>query len=358
VRGEQRRRRILHILHILGACLLVAGLVGPAAANAGPRAVHLVYIRGAGAERCPSQAELQQGVVARLGRDPFWGRGARPVWITISRSGTQLVATIAAQPENGGAAQVHAVTSRRGECTELASAVELALAIAIDPLAVEGRRSEAPPDVAEPSGPPTGPAAAPSGSVGPPPEAPEPSALVTAQPSATPDATSARDRHWFVGAELLLSVGTGPGAAPGFALALGARRGDWSLTLEARADYPTEVPVANGVGTVAAAPILAAAVPCRHLGWLAACAVATAGVLRGSARGGGLLDARSEVTPYCAAGARVAAELPFGARFALGAHFDLLATLTPTHLDIAQEEVWRTPVVSGTVGLSAIERFR
>jgi hypothetical protein len=132
-RGNRRRQ------HMLGACLLVAGLIGSAAANAGPRAVHLVYNRGAGAEQCPSQAELQQGIIARLGRDPFWGHGARQVWITISRSGTELVATIAAQPEDGGAAQVRAVTSRRAACAELASAVELALAIAIDPVAAAGR---------------------------------------------------------------------------------------------------------------------------------------------------------------------------------------------------------------------------
>jgi hypothetical protein len=348
VRDGRRWRRC-----VLRAGLLVAGLLGAAAANAGPVAVHLVYNRGAGAERCPSQAELQEGVIARLGRDPFWGRGARPVWITISRSGTQLVATIAAQPEDGGAAQVRAVTSRHNDCAELASTVELALAIAIDPAALDGPPSNNPSDAAERLLPPS-PSPHPIAS---PPEASQHSAEVTAEATKIPgraNAPSARDRHWFVGAELLLSAGIAPNPAPGFALALGARRGDWSLTLEGRADYPTEVPALNGA--VAAAPILAAAVPCRHLRWLAACAVVTGGALRGSARGN-LLDAHAEVTPYCAAGARVAAELPFGARFALGAHLDLLATLTPTHLEVAQYEAWRTPPVSGTLGVSAIERF-
>jgi hypothetical protein len=334
---------------VLSAGLVVATLVGSAVAGADPRAVHLVYIRGAGAERCPSQAELQQGVIARLGRDPFWGRGARPVWITITRSGAQLVATIAAQAEDGGAAQVRAVTSRRGECAELASAVELALAIAIDPVAVEGRPTEAPGPVAEPLVTPSAPAV----STAPPPQPPEAAALVAAQPHATPEARTVRDRHWFVGAELLLSAGTGPRTSPGFALALGARRGDWSLALEGRADYPIEMPVDGGA--IAAAPLLAAVVPCYHVRSLAACAVTTAGVLVGAARG--LPGARTEVTPYWAAGARLAAELPVGARFALGAHFDLMATLTPTHLQVDQTQLWQTPVLSGTFGLSAIERF-
>jgi hypothetical protein len=330
---------------MLGACLLAASVVGSAAANAGPRAVHLVYNRGAGAEQCPSQAELQQGIIARLGRDPFWGRGARQVWITISRSGTELVATIAAQAEDGGAAQVRAVTSRRAECGELASAVELALAIAIDPVAAMGRPSEAPADIAEPFEPPS----APTGSVAP---APGAAALGTARRAATPEARGGRDLHWFVGAGLLLSTGAGPGTSAGLALDLGARRGAWSLTLEGRVDDPTE---ADG-GAISAAPILAAAVPCYHVRWLAACAVAAAGILRGSARDD-LPGAHVDMTAYCAAGARIAAELPVGGRFALGAHVDLLATLTPTHLRVDQAEVWGTPVASATLGLSAIERF-
>ena len=345
-RGDRWRRRTL------GTCLLVAGLIGSAAANAGPRAVHLVYIRGAGAEQCPSQAELQQGIIARLGRDPFWGQGARQMWITISRSGTELVATIAAQADDGGAAQVRAVTSRRAECVELASAVELAIAIAIDPLATMGRPSEAPGDVAGPFEPPS----APPGSVAPAsgaPGAPEAAPLVALQRTATPQARGAGHRRWFVGAGLLLSTGAGTGTSPGFALDVGARQRDWSLTLEGRVDYPTEV--VGGGRAVGAAPILAAAVPCYHVRWLAACAVAAAGILRGSARD--LPGARVEVTPYCAAGARLAAELPISARFALGAHFDALATLTPTHLQIYQAEVWHTPVGSMTLGLSATERF-
>ena len=341
---DRRRRRLL------AACLLTAGFVGSSSANAGPRAVHLVYNRGAGAEQCPSQAELQQGIIARLGRDPFWGRGARQMWITISRSGTELVATIAAQAEDGGAAQVRAVTSRRAECVELASAVELAVAIAIDPGAALGRPSEAPGDVAEPFEPPS----ALPGSVAPAPRAPEAAALVAVQRTAKPEARSARDRHWFVGAGLLLTAGAGPGPSAGFALGLGARQRDWSLTVEGRVDYPTEQAVKGG-GAVGAAPILGEAVPCYHVHWFAACVVAAAGTLRGSARD--LPDARADLTPYLAAGARLAAELPVNARFTVGAHFDLLATLTPTHLQVDQMEVWRTPVAFGTLGFSAIERF-
>ena len=44
------------------------------------------------------------------------------------------------------------------------------------------------------------------------------------------------------------------------------------------------------------------------------------------------------MTAYVAAGARIAAELPMADRLALGAHFDLLATLTPTHLWVDQTE--------------------
>jgi hypothetical protein len=65
--------------------------------------------------------------------------------------------------------------------------------------------------------------------------------------------------------------------------------------------------MAEGDGAVSAAPILAAAVPRYHLRWFAACAVGAAGALRGSARN--LSRARVDLTPYLAAGAKVAAEL-------------------------------------------------
>lgn len=132
------------------------------------------------------------------------------------------------------------------------------------------------------------------------------------------------------------------------------RRRAWSLAIEGRADYPNEVTAKGGM--VAAAPILGAAVPCYHVRWFAGCALAAAGALRGSARD--LPGARGQVTPYLAAGARLAAELAVSARFALGLHLDVLGTLTPTHLWAAETEVWHTPPLSGTLGLSVVEHFQ
>ncbi|HVT10238.1 MAG TPA: hypothetical protein VHO67_22415 [Polyangia bacterium] len=334
----------------VNAFLLVVSL-GEATAHAGESAVHLVYMRGAGAERCPSQAELQQGVIARLGRDPFWGGGARPVWLTISRSGAELVATIAVQAEDGGPAQVRAVTSRRHECAELAAAVELALAIAIDPDAALGVSPAAPSDSPERVERASRPARLPDPAAG----ASESPTRVTSTPGRTAAAGDASGYGWFAGAALLVSSGSAPALSAGVALDVGARRRDWSLMLEGRADYPSEAPMRNGAGAVAASPVLAAVVPCRHLRWFAGCLVAAAGMLFGSARG--VPDAHVDVTPYLASGVRLATEFALGTRFALGARVDLLATLTPTHLRVDGMDVWRTPAASATLGISAIERF-
>ena len=254
--------------------------VGPAA-TAAQRAVHLVYLRGAGAEQCPSEAELQQGVIARLGRDPFWGRGARSIRITISGAGDQLVATIAAQAENGSAAQVRAVTSRRQECGELASAVELALAIAIDSEAALGPRpapaafATIPADRAVTVEPVEAVVVPPS-----PPVSPSSSTtLMTSPPHMAAGPGGARAVHWFAGAGMLVAAGMSPRTTAGLLLGVGGWWRDWSLALEGRVDYPRELEV--GSGAVAAAPMFAAAVPCRHVRWFAACLVAAAGAVRG-----------------------------------------------------------------------------
>lgn len=328
--------------------LLAAIFVAPAAA-AGQRAVHLVYMRGAGAEQCPSDAELQKGVIARLGRDPFWGRGARPIWITISGAGDELVATIAAQAEDSGGAQVHAVTSRRHECGELAAAVELALAIAIDPEAALGPRAGPPagaPDRVEPvADPPAPPVLRPP--------APEMTTLTTSPPRPTSGQRGARATHWFAGGGVLVSAGTTPATTAGLVLGVGGRWRDWSLALEGRVDYPRELPVESGA--VSAAPMFAAVVPCRHLRWFAACLVEAAGATRGSGRG--LPGARADVTPYLATGVRLAGETSVDSRFALNVHLDVLAPLTPTHLAVSQLPVWDTPAASVALGVSAIQRF-
>ena len=180
-----------------------------------------------------SQQELQQGIIgpdSGLIRSGAVARGRSGS--AHSRSGTQLVATIAAQAEDGGAAQVRAVTSRARR-----------VASWLRPRAGPGDRHRsrrnrgasvgAAGDVAEPFPPPSAAAESPA----PPSEAPDPAALVTTQRQATPRRPGGRDRHWFRARR--------PGGRGrrrnqrGFALAVGAPDARaWSLTLEGAAPTP------------------------------------------------------------------------------------------------------------------------
>jgi hypothetical protein len=135
---------------------------------------------------------------------------------------------------------------------------------------------------------------------------------------------------------------------------VGVRRGVWSLALEGRADYPREAAV--GGGAVSAHVAAGALVPCRHFGPVAVCGLVLVGGLRGSSRD--LVDARGDVTPYAAAGARLAVELALGRSWAVRLQGDLLGTITPTTLTVGSEDVWKTPPVSGVFGLVAAVRLR
>ena len=57
---------------------------GEVAACAAPSA-RLVYVRGPGAERCPSEAAVRAAVSARLGYDPFFDWARETIFVEIQR---------------------------------------------------------------------------------------------------------------------------------------------------------------------------------------------------------------------------------------------------------------------------------
>ena len=122
------------VVGVLTACsLLLAARPAPAAPPV-PPSVRLSYVLGRGAEQCPPEAALRRGVAARLGRDPFRAEGAQLVSIRVEATRAGLAATVEVRDAAGKAVGTRTVASSRRDCAELAAAVELAVAIAIDPL--------------------------------------------------------------------------------------------------------------------------------------------------------------------------------------------------------------------------------
>jgi len=124
-------------LVVLGLCLsLLGGATASARARQTAARVVLDYRKLAGAERCPSRAELEGQVSEILGHRPF------------ARTAKRTVRCVLRGGEGGIGARVQLLDTRSGRelgvrelsgtdpgCEELGGAVALAIALAIDPLA-------------------------------------------------------------------------------------------------------------------------------------------------------------------------------------------------------------------------------
>jgi hypothetical protein len=325
----------------------------------------LELTRGAGTSGCPTDDEIRNAVSGRLGYDPFRLDAQRLVSATIAREGRGLTVTIAVRDAAGRAAGSRQLSSAQNDCAELASAMTLAISIAIDPLAFT---RAAPPPSAPPPAPPA-PVSPPPQVDAPPPAAPVPDAhppAPTAQsappvppPPPTP-AVSETEAAPVDAVTLRASLGTiaSIGAAPGVGFGvtgqIGVRWRALSIGIEGRDDLPVSADTQGSSG-VRTALLLASIVPCVHHRFLAGCALGSAGVMQGT--GFGVDRPLSQTTPYAAAGARVAAEFAADRLLVLQIHVDLLTTLTPTTLLLNGATAWVTPPASGALGVALVGNF-
>jgi hypothetical protein len=317
-------------------------------AAAPPRTAKLTYSRGAGASDCPDVDVIRAGVAARLGYEPFDDRAERLVSATVSRTGHVLEARIQIAGADGKAAAERKLASRQSDCLELASAMELAISIAIDPLAGSRPRPEPP---APPPAPP------------PPPPASPPRVIVVREPApppapSPPPAAPKVPIVFQVRLGGLGSLGSAPAAAVGGTVQVSLRRRSFSLGLEGRGDVAqtTELDF-NGtrIGDMDTSSLMGALVPCASRGVLEGCALLAAGQVRASARG--LAMPQQVTAPFMAIGARVGLEIPLGSILSVGAHADVLAPVTETILRVSGQPVWTSPAISGAFGLTVGARF-
>lgn len=300
----------------------------------------LSYAKKPNAAVCPEEPGFRALVAARLGYDPFHDDAERAVTVTFTREGAGFRAKLELKDKTNkvvGTRMLSAV-----DCAELASSTALAVAIAIDPLG----GSSPTPSVS----------ASTSGSV-----STEPSVSATAPelvvvPAVAPSASTAPpDTFPTVSLGAFAAFGAGPELALGLSAAVGFRTRSWSIAVEGRVDDETRRRGPEG-GQVASSILSGALVPCLHHDLLMGCALLAYGSLRGV--GTGVTEARTDQTPWGAAGLRLGIEVTLFGPFALRTHADALATLTRTTLRVAGVDAWRSPPFQFLAGLALVGHFR
>jgi len=323
---------------------------------AAPQA-RLVYTREPGAEACPDEPAVRLAVAARLGYDAFVegetpgspaGTIDRTVRVTLAPSGRWLRATIELVDENGELLGAHQLAPRLRGCDAIASAMELAVAIAIDPLRATQPPPAAPSPSPEPSPSPLPPAAVanpgPSPSLSPPRRLP---------PHVPRDSTA--EQHLFddthvhlVGRiSVLAAVAAAPAATWGLALGLAAQWRRFSIGGELRADLPASR-VSSG-GLVSSSLITFQLLPCVRAYGFFFCGLLSAGMV--IAYGSEFPVDRRVVLPYAGGGARAGFEIKLGRALALGLSADLLAPFTRVELQLDDQSLFHAQPVSGAFSL-------
>jgi hypothetical protein len=335
----------------LGVAILTAGSATAVAAPVS--SARLSYTRSASASDCPEADVIRAGVAARLGYEPFDDRAERVVSATVNRTERTLEALIQIAGADGKPVAERKLASRQSDCVELASALELAISIAIDPLAGSRRRPPAP--APPPPTPPPPPAP-------PPPAAPPPQVIVVREPAPLPALPPAPAARAPIGFQIRLgglgAVGSSPAPTLGGTVQASVRRGSVSLGLEGRGDLASTTELYfNGVrvGDMQTSLLMGSLVPCAFRSVFEGCALLSAGAIRAAARD---LDMPKHVSaPFLAVGARVGLQLPLGSTLSVGIHADLLAPLNELILRVSDKPVWTSPPIAGAFGLTIGARF-
>jgi hypothetical protein len=301
------------------------------------RHVRFEYARLDGASACPDLPVIEAGVAERLGYEPFDEHTADLVRATIRTTAHGLEARIELVDSRGIVKAERRLVSYQRDCSELAASVELAVSIAIDPVGVGASKH----------------AATAEDAVMPPTATPEP---ITAPVTSVASAVSSPKRRLAIHVDAGL-VGT-VAKAPSYSLGprLGGALSDeiFSFGIEGQADFSARKSLQQGHAR--AALWTASLVPCVRRGVVAACALFTAGLLRGS--GEGLLDAHSTNLFYAALGLRLSVSIPLTSTLALMVHGDATAPFTEEHLQVDGLDMWTSSHIAAALGLGLVVTFR
>ena len=309
-------------------CVGLITLLSTLALGGELKSAKLIYARLDGAESCPDAWSMEKTVAERLGYNPCHADATDVIRVFLERRGDALGARLEMRSGTTTRGKRDLVSTSR-DCGELAAALSLAIAIAIDPQTWIG--SAAPPVAA---GPPPAPAAA---VMAPPPPPP----LVAAEASSL---------KVLAALGVMGLWGTTPQFTGGLVARVSLGGEHWSLSLDGRGELPQTIAV--GPGEVSVVNIVGSFAPCAHFSYFGACGVVAGGVTRVTSRG--LVQSRDGLAPLLQAGARARADVPLTGRLGLGASVDALVPLTRTVLDVGSETLWASPPVnvSGSILLT------
>ncbi len=195
----------------------------------------LAWVRGDGAEHCPTALALSEEVATRLGRAPFDTNAARAIEIYLAHDASGYAATIRILDRDGTPLGRRQLASSDVDCGPIFGATALAVALLIDPTFTARVAAETPPPASAHEAPPnTEPAPTPPRPTVSPGAAPQeqragPRATPTLRES-PPQATHRELGHGVVRAAL--GIGLVPASVPGFSLTVAGRphpRIGWQL---------------------------------------------------------------------------------------------------------------------------------
>ena len=298
------------------------------------------YERGPGAELCPDASVMRGLVGGHLGYDAFDDAAALQIRCRIIAQRPRLQAVVNVIDRASGRSGERKLASANVNCTELADAAALAIAIAIDPLLPPTRASiEKPSDENM--------AALPDDESSTPSRLPSVSDHANHQEEARPSREQRSVPLIFsIGAGAALSYALQPTPALAVNLAFAARRGALSVGLEGAWRPPSHLTFSGG--TIAAQLLDATLLGCGHYGEMNACFVADGGVLVGSAEG--YLRSAHDATPFVAAGFRAGWQPRLFGNGSVLIYVSGLVPLVRTTLWIDPASVWTMPRFAGQAG--------
>jgi hypothetical protein len=287
--------------------------------------VRLVY--DAGDTGCPARDRLASAVMARLGYDAFNEDAVETVSVQLRRSPGGLRAQVIRSTSEGMTGQ-RELDSPTTDCTELFRAMELAVAIAIDPRAGLIR--------------PTAPAPAPViASV----QVPVQRPVAAPEPRPPPVPTV-----FHLGLGPTGSLGTGPTATFGLGLVGGIRHGLFELSLGGRVELPSVRVLSPG--SFSTQTVVGNLNVCLAVSLMRACALAELGALRVTSTG--LTPAAQQTAILAGLGARLGIHFQAFEHLAVRPFFNVGASLARTSVVANGKVVWTTSPVMGTLGLAFV----